>query len=29
MASPVEAMLILCDAAVSDPTGKVHMLGAG
>lgn len=30
MASPVEAVLILCDAAVSDPgTGKVHMLGAG
>jgi hypothetical protein len=30
MASPVEAHLVLCDAAVSDPsTGKVHMLGAG
>ncbi len=29
MASPVEAQLILCDAAVSDPSGKVHMLGAG
>lgn len=22
-------MLILCDSAVSDPSGKVHMLGAG
>ncbi len=30
MASPVEAILLLCDAAVADPlTGKVHMLGAG
>jgi hypothetical protein len=30
MASPVEAHLVLCDAAVSDPSsGKVHMLGAG
>jgi hypothetical protein len=29
MASPVEAQLILCDAAVADPTGKIHMLGAG
>lgn len=29
MASPVEAILILCDAAVSEPAGKVHMLGAG
>jgi hypothetical protein len=29
MASPVEAQLILCDAAQADPTGKVHMLGAG
>lgn len=29
MASPVEATLILCDAAVADPAGKVHMLGAG
>lgn len=29
MASPVGATLILCDAAVSDPLGKVHMLGAG
>ncbi len=28
--SPVEAQLILCDAAVADSTtGKVHMLGAG
>jgi hypothetical protein len=29
MASPVEATLILCDAAASDPSGKLHMLGAG
>jgi hypothetical protein len=29
MASPVEAQLILCDAAQADPSGKVHMLGAG
>lgn len=29
MASPVEVQLILCDAAVADPTGKIHMLGAG
>jgi hypothetical protein len=29
MASPVEAQVILCDAAVADPSGKVHMLGAG
>ncbi|WP_017559442.1 DUF6941 family protein [Nocardiopsis baichengensis] len=29
MASPIEVQLILCDAAVSDPNGKVHMLGAG
>ncbi len=29
MASLVEAQLILCDAAQTDPTGKVHMLGAG
>lgn len=29
MASPVDAQLILCDAAVSDPAGKLHMLGAG
>lgn len=30
MASPVEAQVILCDAAVADTsTGKVHMLGAG
>ncbi len=30
MASPVEAVLLLCDAAVADAsTGKVHMLGAG
>lgn len=29
MASPLRIQLILCDAAVSDPTGKIHMLGAG
>ena len=29
MASPVDAQVILCDAAVADPAGKVHMLGAG
>lgn len=29
MASPLSAVLILCDAAVADPLGKVHMLGAG
>jgi hypothetical protein len=29
MASPTEAQLILCDAAVADPAGKVQMLGAG
>jgi hypothetical protein len=29
MASPIEATLILCDAAVADPLGKLHMLGAG
>lgn len=29
MASPIDITLILCDAAVSDPAGKVHMLGAG
>jgi hypothetical protein len=29
MASPVLAKLILCDHAVADPAGKVHMLGAG
>lgn len=28
MASPIEATLILCDAAVAE-RGKVHMLGAG
>jgi hypothetical protein len=28
-ASPVEAQVILCDAAVAEPSGKVHMLGAG
>lgn len=29
MASPIEAQLILCDAAHADPSGKMHMLGAG
>lgn len=29
MASPIEAQLLLCDAAVADPSGKLHMLGAG
>ncbi len=29
MASPIDAQMLLCDAAVADPTGKVHMLGAG
>jgi len=29
MASPIEVKLILCDAAVADPSGKLHMLGAG
>jgi hypothetical protein len=29
MATPVEVKLILCDSAVADPSGKVHMLGAG
>ena len=29
MASPVEVQIILCDAAVADPNGKLHMLGAG
>lgn len=29
MASPIEAILLLCDSAVADPSGKVHMLGAG
>lgn len=30
MAAPIEAQLILCDAAQADGgTGKVHMLGAG
>lgn len=29
MASPIEAQLLLCDSAVADPSGKVHMLGAG
>jgi len=29
MASPVQVQIILCDAAVADPSGKVHMLGAG
>jgi hypothetical protein len=29
MASPLAIKLILCDAAVADPAGKLHMLGAG
>jgi hypothetical protein len=29
MASPIEAIVLLCDAAVADPAGKIHMLGAG
>ena len=29
MASPVAATLLLSDAAVADPSGKIHMLGAG
>ncbi len=29
MASPVDAVLLLCDAAQADQQGKVHMLGAG
>jgi hypothetical protein len=29
MASPIEVKVILCDAAVADPSGKLHMLGAG
>jgi hypothetical protein len=29
VASPIEAQFILCDAAQADPSGKVHMLGAG
>lgn len=29
MASPLEVKVILCDAAVADPAGKLHMLGAG
>jgi hypothetical protein len=29
LASPVEAILLLCDAASADPAGKIHMLGAG
>lgn len=29
MASPIEAQLILADAAQADPSGKVHILGAG
>lgn len=29
MASPLAIQMILCDAAVADPAGKVHMLGAG
>ena len=28
-ATNIEATLLLCDAAVGDPSGKMHMLGAG
>jgi hypothetical protein len=29
MGAPMEVQLILCDAAQAEPSGKVHMLGAG
>jgi hypothetical protein len=29
MASPLQAQLLLCDAAIADDKGKVSMLGAG
>ncbi len=29
MSSPIEASLLLADAAQVDPSGKVHLLGAG
>jgi hypothetical protein len=29
VASPLEVQVLLCDAAVADPSGKMHMLGAG
>lgn len=29
MASPLQVQLVLCDAAQAEPSGKVHMLGAG
>jgi hypothetical protein len=29
MGSPIEAQMLLCDAAVADAAGKLHMLGAG
>lgn len=29
MPSALEIKLILCDAAVADPSGKLHMIGAG
>ena len=29
MPSPIEAHLLLCDAAQTDSNGKIHMLGAG
>jgi len=29
VASPLEVQVLLCDAAVADPGGKMHMLGAG
>ncbi len=28
-ANSIEATVLLCDAAVGDPSGKMHMLGAG
>ena len=29
MASPLDVTMILCDHAVADQSGKIHMLGAG
>jgi len=29
MTSPLDATVLLCDAAVADMSGKMHMLGAG
>lgn len=28
MASPIDAVVLLCDAAQADPFGRMHMLGA-